>query len=503
MHFSSSLVAEDKAPIQDHCGILALIAPIDSPLFTTGLTAFKTLQTRGYDGAGFWAIDSTGKEYGFKGTGMIDAVFTPARVRKFSKIKARIWLFQNRYGTSGNFDPRNVQPFRREHFQKQEIFCLAHNGQFSKRKETDYLEQSDTATFADELSNQEGNNWDERLLNLLQKYTGAYSLIMATQSEIFCARDALGIRPFVFGKLTKNPPFTWIVASETAALKAIDAVNYKEILPGTLLKFSAPKSATHDPICVQTVTTQKQRAYCIFENVYLMDESTQAHAPTTETREIRNHQSINLVRFTTGRIMAREAPLSRKQVDFVCGIPGTGIVGGQGYANALMLPYVQAIADRTTPNKEQRTFMSADVEGIFQKMYDHFEIASDMFKGRNVVLIDDSLVRGNVTKGLIKLLRNECGVSKVHIRILCPPVDKPCYLGINTRNANELLAHKYHGNIRSMQRYIGADSLVFLSSEGLREAITTNPKAKGFCMGCMQGYKPPITLYGKRQKTLV
>jgi amidophosphoribosyltransferase len=499
MHSFNRLLAEDKAPVQDHCGILAMIAPTDTALFETGLDAFRTLQTRGYDGAGFWAISSKGVEFGHKGVGMIDEVFNLSKRKKFAKIKAQIWVFQNRYGTSGNFNSENVQPFRKIHTVSQEVFCLAHNGQFSKKNNTDYQNQSDTAQFAEELSNQLGKNWDERFTKLLKNYQGAFSLILATKNEILCARDRLGVRPLIYGKLSKRPPFTWIIASETAALEEIDAVNFKEIMPGSTLKFATQNSAFKDPKIVLSKTKNNQRAYCIFENVYLMEANTKAHAPTKDERAIRNHHSINLLRFNTGRIMAREAPVKKKQVDFVCGIPGTGIVGGQGYANELLIPYVQAIADRTLPNKEQRTFMSADIAGIAQKIFDHFEIATDMFNGRNVVLVDDSLVRGNVTKSLVKLLRDECGVAKVHIRILCPPVDKPCYLGINTRKSEELLANRFKGNVQQMKEYIGADSLAFLSSEGLREAITTNPSAKGFCMGCMKGFQPPISLFGKRQ----
>lgn len=144
------------------------------------------------------------------------------------------------------------------------------------------------------------------------------------------------------------------------------------------------------------------------------------------------------------------------------------------------------------PNDEQRTFMEANVDQILAKVYQHFDINMEMLKNKSVVLVDDSLVRGNVTKGLIKILRTQAKVKKIHVRILCPQIDKPCYLGINTRDKRELLSYQCGNDIKKIRAYIGADSLAFLSASGLIKAITNDERSEGFCLGCMFGHKPPI-----------
>lgn len=490
---TTSIHFQDRRPLQDHCGIFAVYSPQNSPSFLPALHAFKVLQTRGYDGAGFWALSEEGIEFSYKNFGMIHSVFSQKITKKYKGVRAKTWVFQNRYGTSGTSSSENIQPFQSRHLHSQDVFCVAHNGQFTKKKETDYLTTSDSVAFVESLARSRAPSWPERIISTLKKYKGAYSLIIATPQSLFVARDPLGIRPLVYGKLSKTAPFTWVIASETAALKEIGATNIKEVLPGSLLEFTSQKTLTHTP-----PTKSSRRAYCIFENIYLMDEKTTAHMPTKETRSIRNNKSVNLVRYQCGRILAQESPKIKQKIDFVCGIPGTGISGGQGFATELRLQYIQAIADHAMPSQEQRTFMEANVDKILQKVYEHFDIAFDMFKNKNVILVDDSLVRGNVMTGLIHILRKNTSVKKIHIKIVSPSIDKACYLGINTRQASELLAHRHQSNILKMQKEIGADSLQFLSPEGLKEAVTGNPHAKGFCLGCMTGHFPPINEYGKK-----
>lgn len=489
------LPAIDREPLQDHCGVLAIFSPTDGQFFLQDLSAHQELQTRGYDGAGFWAIDSTGQEYSYKNAGMIREVFPTrsALVKEFAQISAQTWVFQNRYGTSGDQSADNVQPLRRVHVASGEVFTIAHNGQFSKRKPGDYTDISDTVAFADALANSAQKNWMHRIEYTLKQFRGAYSLIIATGDAIYCARDRFGFRPLVYGRVTAQAPHTWVIASETTSLRNIGATHYTEVMPGSIVKFSSSGVSVLKPQSKRT-----QRAYCIFENVYLMEQQTLAHMPTAQATHIRNNPSINLIRFRSGQILAEEAPVAKRSVDFVCGVPGTGISGAQGFANVLGLPYLQAIVDAAMPMEEQRTFMEADIEGILQKVANHFSFETEVLRGKRVVLVDDSLVRGNVMSGLIRLLREHCMVKTIHVRILCPPVDKVCYLGINTRSADELLAHQCNGNVSQMKKYIGADSLEFISASGLKEAVTNNPHASGFCMGCMFGQQPPIDIYGKK-----
>jgi len=483
----------DKVPLQDHCGIVGIFSAVDAPLFSTAYQALLTLQTRGYDGAGFWAIDSAGKEYQFKGQGKIREVLG-GLVDTYKKTPFRMILMQTRYGTSGEQSFENVQPLRMVHQKSQEVFSVAHNGQFSTHPGDEASGLSDTVLFAHKLGVKPQTSWDARISSALLRQKGAFSLLIATAQTLYACRDTLGIRPLVYGRLSQAKPYQWIVASETSSIAILGANHIKEVLPGEIIKFT--ESGVRK-IKKPSLTTPK--ALCIFENVYLMDEISRAHLPTKHPKDLRNSPNVNQVHFRSGQILAREAPLTRKEVDMVIGVPGTGISGGQGFANILKLSYVQAISDKETSITEQRTFMTADIDQITQKVLAHFDIAKDIVRGKRLCLVDDSLVRGNITTSLIRLLKKQYGAKAIHVRILCPPIDKPCHLGINTRNPAELIVHNYGGDLEKVRKHIGAASLVYISPEGLKEAITNNPQAKGFCLGCMLGHVPPLTNDGKRQ----
>jgi amidophosphoribosyltransferase len=506
----------DKVPLQDHCGIVGIFSSEDYPLLETGYQALLTLQTRGYDGAGFWAINSQNQELSYKGQGSIRSALSK-QINKNKDQNIKVALFQTRYGTSGDQNLDNVQPLRLTHQATGSILSLAHNGQFLHTNQTSGSKQalanwkktglSDTVFFAQQLSeslnkdsqlkehslSQNIQDLDDLIVKIVSRQRGAFSLLIATTTALYACRDNLGIRPLVYGQINHKKYKQWIVTSETSAITVANANHVKEILPGQIIKISNQGIQELKP-----PTKSTKSAYCIFENVYIMDQNSKAHLPAKSADSIRSHPDINQVRFRSGQILAREAPLTRRQVDLVIGVPGTGITGGQGFANILKLPYVQAISDRQTPLDEQRTFMSADISEISQKVLTHFEIEGSMLIGKNICLVDDSLVRGNVINGIIKLLKKHFGVKKIHVRILCPPIDKPCYLGINTRESSELIVHQHRGDLNAVRRQIGANSLAYISTSGLKEAITNNSKAGGFCMGCMKGNLPPLARHHQR-----
>jgi amidophosphoribosyltransferase len=476
----------EKAPLQDHCGIIGAYFHKDTSFLTKAYAGLKKIQTRGYDGAGFWAATSSGDTFSHKGEGMILQVFTPKIIKKYQDSKAKIWVCQTRYGTAGDLNPDNIQPIIAQHTTG-DVFCVAHNGQFSQSSNISKSNYSDTYLFAQQLAKSRADNWDDRILQTLSRKRGAYSLLIATKDSLYFARDPLGIRPLIYGRLNLAQPYHWIIASETSAIKAMGGNHIKEALPGSIHKIDSAGLTI-----IQEPTARKRRAYCIFENIYLMDEDSQSHIPQTVPQAVRNNPNINLARFRSGQILAREAPLTRKQVDFVVGVPGTGISGGQGFANELRLPYVQAIIDRDLPDNEQRTFMQADIDSIHQKVLNHFDIAKNMIKDQRLCLVDDSIVRGNITTGLISLLKNHYQAKEVHVRVVCPPVDKACFLGINTRNQQELIAYQLKGNIEAIRKHIGADSLAYITPKGLVKSLTNDPDSKGFCLGCMLHHQPPI-----------
>lgn len=498
MELKRSITQFERQPIEDHCGIVAAFSSHDIPFFTTGLKGLSILQTRGYDGAGFWAMNHKHKTFEHKGEGMIYEVFNPDIVKKYVVIPATTWIYQVRYGTFGGFNSQNVQPIVGKHTDGS-VFCVAHNGQFSKTKESENSDLSDTALFVKELEKTSGDTWDERIQRILQQKRGAWSLIIGTAQTLYLARDSFGFRPLAYGHLLdKNHNRSyWVVASETSALEQMGVEDFFEVMPGTITKITAKGME------VMSKTVGGKRAMCVFENIYIQHGAGKAHLPRTSTRQINKSPTIDDIRRRTGRILAREAPLTKNEVDMVIGVPGTGIEGGMMFARALDLPYFQAITDKIGPPQEQRTFMSAKIETIYDKVLNHFNFDAQTLKNRRVVLVDDSIVRGNITKGLVRLLKDQYHVLAVHLRILSPAIDKVCHLGVNTRSNKELIAATYFGDVEKIRQAITADSLVYISAGGLKEALTGDMMAKGFCMGCMVGQQYPIDTYGNLLKQKV
>ncbi len=489
-----SILYEEKKPLQDHCGIVASFSPMNVPFFEKGLAGLSVLQTRGYDGAGFCALDTSGHISQYKGQGMVREVFSPKVVENFKLFQARSWVFQVRYGTSGAFVSDNVQPIISSHEEFGETFVVVHNGQFSRSGNATEAKQSDTLLFTKRLSKQSGRTWEDRIVPLIGQMRGAWSLVISTKDALYVARDPWGFRPFVYGHIwdASINQYIWVAASETSALEAMGVTDYFELLPGTVGKIS------QKGLEVLARHQNRERALCIFENIYLHHGAGRAHLPRTNQRAIKKSPTVDDVRRRCGKILAREAPVDRRIVDMVIGVPGTGIEGGMVYARALDIPYFQAITDRAGTLTEQRTFMTADIESIYQKVLHHFHFDSQALFGRRVVLVDDSIVRGNITKGLVYLLTHHYGVRSVHIRVLSPQIDKACHLGVNTRTINELVSSRFGNDVEKIRKYLKADSLAYITAHGLKEALTGDPKAKGFCMGCMVGHRPPVDVFGNR-----
>ena len=501
-----NIVQAERTPLQDHCGIFAAISPSDIKFFENGLRGLKKLQTRGYDGAGLGAIDSLGKTHTYKDEGLVNEVFDHKTTLKLQPLEARLWLYQVRYGTVGAFSKTNVQPLLRNHTSTDESFIAIHNGQFSLEEGDTYGADSDTVRFVDQLSKAPEADWDKRITNLLTKKNGAWSLAIGAQSKtdgfaLYLARDPFGLRPLAYGAIhDARGNVIWVAASETSALKEVGIDTYFEILPGELVKITEK-----GPQVIGRVI--KKSKLCIFENVYIMQGAAQAHLPREKKEQINESPSVDIVRIRTGEILAQEAPLSVRDVDLVIGIPGTGIAGGEAYARILRLPYVQAITDRT-PQDDQRTFMHANIDKIFQRVLNHFNFDESALAGKRVVLVDDSIVRGNIMRGLVRLLKDKYGVLKVHVRVLSPPIDNACHLGINTKEREELLAAQVEdelGEMRNVKKIVkrmgeklGVDSLAHISDLGLRKASTGDQNDDRFCMGCMIGHIPPVNIRGQK-----
>lgn len=473
------------------------------------VAGLETEQTRGYDGAGVVALHTDGKMSVLKGTGLITTVFNRESVRDWVDLEAETFVMQTRYGTAGNNDVDNVQPFACHSQTDGNPFIFVHNGQFAKDPNHPRDgDRSDSYRFAEELSRAPENSWEQRLIRLQQESRGAWSTIVAIKNGLFLSRDPRGIRPLVYGQVN-NSPGVWAAASETTALDAMGVTKPTEVLPGTIVRIS-----TDGAEIIHNDQSGFSPTMCLFEDIYIQEGSSRVLAPRQHPEEIRGAIAVDGFRRECGRILAAEAPLRTAQVDFIFGVPATGIAGAKKYAAACGLPYFQLVHDRS-PKDDQRTFMHANINSIATEVLRHFHI-DPLFSldGRRIGLVDDSLVRGNITRGLISLLRSS-GVAEVHVRILSPMIDKACFLGINTRHNEEMIAFQQRHETddlsdpaareRLAQRIgaaIGADSLAFLSDRGLYEATGRMPAKGGFCLGCMVNHEAPLDRFGHARDLL-
>lgn len=485
--------AQERQPLQDHCGIVAAFASEPIKFFPAGIRGLKELQTRGYDGAGVVALNRRmfPVPLDHRAPGKIDEVFPPHFIDTVREMEAPLWVLQVRYGTSGDPNDPSVstQPLLLQHEQTGDPIVIAHNGQFKNRPEHEGSAVSDTVLFARRLQDSKGNNWEERLAQTLKHESGAYSLAVGTPEGLFLVRDPQGIRPLSYGSYWhEEAGEVYFAASETDALAKMGVSTFTEVMPGQMVII------TDNGVQTKTLNAPDPKP-CIFENVYLQDSNSKIHVSRPDNASINAAETVGKVREKTGRILAREAPLSLDDVDFIVGIPGTGVAGARGFAKELALPYLQAIEDSHIDN--DRTFMHAHIEEIMQKVLNHFEFNEEMLRGKKVGFIDDSVVRGNITTGLIRVLKEVYGVTQVHVRVVSPPIDDVCVLGINTRNKTELIAATTQQRlgpdtelgevVESIRQTIGADSLAYLSLEGLKEAQTGNREDPHFCTACMMG----------------
>ncbi|XP_053885734.1 amidophosphoribosyltransferase [Malaclemys terrapin pileata] len=372
--------------------------------------------------------------------------------------------------------------------------------------------------FTPPLENDDTPDWVARIKNLMNETPTSYSLLMMHKDIIYAVRDPYGNRPLCIGRLIsvgsmsgkgkKNSETEgWVVSSESCSFLSIGAQYYREVLPGEIVKISRYDVQTLD---VVPRPEGDPSAFCIFEYVYFARPDS-----------IFEGQMVYSVRRRCGQQLAVEAPV---EADLVSTVPESATPAALGYAQKCGLPYVEVLCKNRYVG---RTFIQPNMRlrqlGVAKK----FGVLSDNFKGKRIVLIDDSIVRGNTISPIIKLLREsgakECtykverepvktkkanaqqDVSKVHIRVASPPIKFPCYMGINIPTKEELIANK--PEFHDLAKYIGADSVVYLSVEGLVSSVQESIKARqenqnslktnksrvrkiGHCTACLTGEYP-------------
>ncbi len=451
------MLAEIKG-LNEECGIFGVWGHKDAAQLT--YYGLHSLQHRGQEGTGIVVSDGNILK-GVKGEGLVAEIFTTEAMSQLTGTSA---IGHVRYATAGGGGYENVQPLL-FHSQSGSL-ALAHNGNLVNANSLKYqLEaqgsifqtSSDSEVLAHLIRRGGFSEMRDRVKNALSMLKGAYAYLIMTEKELMVALDPHGLRPLSLGCLGD----AYVVASETCAFDVVGAEYIRDIMPGELLIINE-KGLTSDRFALSTT-----KAICMMEYVYF-------------SRPDSNIQGINVhtARKNLGKILAVEAPI---EADVVTGVPDSSISAAIGYAELAGIPYEMGLIKNKYVG---RTFIqpsqSLREQGVKMKL----SAVRGVVEGKRVIMVDDSIVRGTTSRRIVSLLR-EAGAAEVHVVISSPPIKNPCFYGIDTSTKEELIAS--NKSVEDIRQLIGADSLTFLSLEGMVKALG---KHEGYCLGCFTGEYP-------------
>ena len=445
--------------MRESCGIFGIYSSgIDIARFI--FFALFALQHRGQESAGI-AVSDGNRIKIHKNMGLVSQVFTE---NDLASLKGYIGIGHNRYSTTGSSKPANAQPI----VAKTEglTLALAHNGNILNAKSLrdelyqsgfKFYSSSDSEVIANLILASPGKNWEERIRYAMRRLQGAYSLAIMTQDKLIGVRDPLGVRPLCFGTIDSG----WVIASESCALDHVGAHFIRDIEPGEIIVV--------DYNGVKTFTKESnKKALCIFEYIYFARPDS-----------VIQGKLLYQARQAMGRILAQEYPVD---ADFVMGVPDSATAAGIGYSNASQIPYCEGLLKNRYVG---RTFIEPDQRLRALGVQLKFNPLSRIIAGKRLVVVDDSIVRGTTTPHVVSLLRR-AGAAEVHLRICAPPIRYPCFLGVDMATEEELIAGRK--TIPEIRDYLGADSLGYISLDGLIRAVGL-PK-EIFCLACFTGEYP-------------
>ena len=461
-----NLLDEDPLP-QDECGVFGVWAPGEevSKLAYYGLYA---LQHRGQESAGIAASDGQSIRV-YKDMGLVSQVFDESTL---TALNGHIAVGHCRYSTTGGNQWSNAQPTLGD--SPFGTVALGHNGNLTNSAdlydrlverhgtkpsfgELGHGNTTDTALVTALLKDQPGEDLEEQSLNLLPTLKGAFCLVYMTENTLYAARDPQGVRPLVLGRLDRG----WVVASEQSALATVGASVIREIEPGEFIAIDADGVRSHR-------FAESAPARCVFEYVYLARPDAAI-----------NGRSVYESRVEMGRQLARE---DAHDADIVIPVPESGTPAAVGYAEESGLPFAQGFIKNSNVG---RTFIQPSQTlrqlGIRLKL----NVQAHVVKDKSVVVVDDSIVRGNTQRAIVRMLK-EAGAKEVHVKISSPPIKWPCFYGIDFATRAELIANG--ATMEEITQAVGADSLAYISEDGMI-AATGQPRSS-LCTACFSGEYP-------------
>ena len=435
------------------CGIVGIYnVPEASKITALGIHG---LQHRGQEGAGIISYD---KEFHSKNAyGLVDHIFSKDKI--IENLPGNMAIGHVRYSTTGSTGAATI--FYNLDFGG---FALAHNGDFTdsvywreklSKEGAIFQTTTDTEIIPHLLARTKGTSPINRLIQVLNKVNGAFCIVALLDNKLVVARDSDGFRPLVIGRYKEG----YVVASESCSLDLIGATDIKTVEPGEVIVFSKETKEIYH------LDKKVKKHFCIFEHIYF-----------SRPDSVIDNQLVYDVRKRIGEELAKETYIDS---DMVVPVPDSGSVAALGYANQSNIPFELGL---TRNHYVGRTFIepTQQIRNLGVKLK---HSAMRLFKDRVITIIDDSIVRGTTAKKIIDLIRN-AGAKEIHMRISSPPISGPCWYGIDTPNRQELIAGA--SSIEEIKEFIGADSLKYLSVEGLHRAV----QGKGYCDACFTGQYP-------------
>jgi len=445
------------------CGIFGITGHRDAARIAyLGLYA---LQHRGEESAGIFTYD--GKKVScHKDLGLVSDVFTEKSIKA---LKGKIAIGHVRYSTTGSSTSSNIQPFLANH--KRGHIAIAHNGNIVNAVRLRHsLEDSgsifqstmDSEVIVHLMAKAGKGDYKKTITETLAQLEGAYSVILMLDDVLIGARDPHGWRPLCIGRLDR----AYVLASETCALDLINAEYVRDVEPGEIVFISKGRLHSSKPF------GKRRQASCIFEYIYFARPDSSVYG-----------ESVYLTRKRLGRELAKECPVKS---DLVVPIPDSGTYAAIGFAEESGIPLEMAVIRN---HYVGRTFIQPSQLTRDFNVRVKLNPIKDVLKGKRIVIIEDSIVRGTTSKSRVRTLR-DAGAREVHMRVSCPPIKFPCYYGIDFPNRDELIA--YAKSVKKIRDFIGLDSLKYLSAEGMLKAMPLEPE--NFCTACFGGdypVKPP------------
>jgi amidophosphoribosyltransferase len=456
---------------REECGVVGIWAP-GAPVARLAYVGLHSLQHRGQESAGIAVTDGSQLTL-HKRLGLVSSVFDEETLTSMEEIAdggraPRASIGHTRYSTTGSNTLPNVQPV----YARSDLgeLMLGHNGNLTNARwlrdelgeqGVEFGSASDTEVLAKLIAHAPGRTWAQRVDHAFHRAVGAFTFTMLTETALVAARDPIGFRPLCLGRL---PGGGWAVASESAALDAIGARFVRDVEAGEVVTIDDDGVHSHRS---KRAGPERERL-CVFEFVYLARPDS-----------VIEGRLLYEARLEMGRWLAREQPAD---ADLVIAVPDSAIPAAIGYAEEAGLPYREGLIKSRYVG---RTFIQPAQQSRDQAVRMKFNPLPELLAGRRVVVVDDSIVRGTTTGPIVEMLRR-AGAAEVHVRIHSPQMRHPCYMGVDTGDREQLIAANH--SLEGIRAAIGADSLGYLSREGMLQAIGGRTDAR--CTACFDGMYP-------------